>query len=1086
MGVSSSTANNYVDGSSFYSTVPGKKMLSSEEYLMSLAAIGRRNEGITTTIGGGGNVIGGYSSLEEYGNSMFSAAKGDLIRSIAKDVAGVLKISSSFAETANLKDLIEKFEKVVPNPRQGRKIKVDKKIHIDVCKKFAAAINKTYKMNLINLDDTAEQMCQAVSELLYSLFTGLHSEFITVSGDITRIMRNLNALQDYVDGVHNKLIKDLEEASPGEASLIKDAYEALSREIHRQHAYLANLSSGVIGPVGSSLINLLEENKAMPGLTDDLRAITGSREFSDKLSSMMSGTSNVAHAAYLVDKALKQLGMSVPEYKNTKNMKELRNVIYEKLVKSKPNSKEMNKLLIAADILYRNDLSHENIADYLSKSGKSGKSGGDSTNFAELVSDSLYRDTGGVFKGRRHADKQSIGRSLNKRTVYREKLFTALNQQIHDCYNHIISELYKIGKKIGNDIPITDTLRSFVRQLGYFSGVQPDRKDLHIALSGYRRDVNSEYVKHDFLKSLETLKDATDSVASGSTYFKNVSAAIHRLIKVIDDFNSTFTKTLTEVHVENDRKYEGAGGVDNYLLAINNAEARGGSASEDEFDGGDDDVSGGNDADFKYLVTMKKAIREIEYYYKIANIKANLKIASMQHESYTKDYENILGEECGMIIDLINAKYKALTCEDDTVLGTQKGRTLPGAAVPNLTDRCQVKNIMYSPANVAALAGLLPPRTADDYWGAYTFMLEYIRSAKVEMIEAAQALDLYLSKFTSQIQSNPDDIKDFVKLLEQIEIVSKWFTDKSGDNLTHVFESFGESGNDALQPLGNTPPNYIEHYYATLGVAGIPGDWTQGIELATRKDAKEFVIRMEKSIKSMRALENIIAVFSKLSNKSSGDEIHTFMSPGLIFKAFMKYTVATSIAMGSEVVGAVAGDDYRTWIADGPQTPALINTVHLRPINSKWLNQYYFDPLALDTTYMTTDVIFEMSIKSMISKVFTVVGSYSLFQRPAKDFNNNKSLANTPLRQIMGGGATVKIIPDAVELYIRLTLLGEWYRELFAYDKKLNIGIAPGQNASIIVSMIPSFDGIWADFVKVIFVDAANINDGGYTDSFTQ
>ena len=1106
MGVSSSTANNH--GSSFDSIRPNENVLSSKEYLMTLAGIAKNCTYNGEKTGGGGNVIGGYSSLEEYGNSMFSAAKGDLIRSIAKDVAGVLKISSSFAETADLKDLIEKFEKIVPNPRQGRKIKVDKKIHVDVCKKFAAAINKTYKMNLINLDDTAEHMCQAVSELLYSLFTGLHSEFITVSGDITRIMRNLNALQDYVDGVHSKLIKDLEEASPGEASLIKDAYEALSREIHRQHAYLANLSSGVIGPVGSSLINLLEENKAMPGLTDDLRAITGSREFSDKLSSMMSGTSNVAHAAYLVDKALKQLGMSVSEYKNTKNMKELRNLIYEKLVKSKPNSKEMNKLLIAADILYRNDLSHENIADYLSKSGKSGKSGGDSTNFAQLVSDSLYRDPDSVFKGRQHADKQSIGRSLHKRDVYREKLFSALNQQIQDCYNQIISELYKIGKKIGSDIKITDTLRTFVRQLVYFSGVQPDRKDLHKALSGYRRDVNSEYVKHDFLKSLETLKDATDSVSSGSTYFKNVSSAIHRLIKVIDDFNSTFTKTLTEVHVENDRKYEGKGGnVDNMLggtdygsgitnLALANA-TMGGTAitdfdglegtmgvdtdSYDVIDGDDkmyfdDTVKGGNDDGFKYLVTMKKAIREIEYYYKIANIKENLKIASMQNESYTKDYENILGEECGMLIDLINAKYKALTCEDDTTLGMQKGVTA------TQTNRmCAVKNIIYTSA--------LSATVQTEYWGAYTFMLEYIRSAKVEMIEASQALDLYLSKFTAQIQSNPDDIKDFVKLLEQIEIVSKWFTDKSGDNLTHVFESFPNQFGNSMSPLspeGTSPADFSDHYYKDLsektGLNQTPGDWEKGILLTNKEIAKDFIVRMEKSIKSMRALENIISIFSKLSNKSSGDEIHTFMSPGLIFKAFMKYTVATSIALGSGPV-LITFHDYRTWIATGSATPAIINSVFLRPINSKWRGNYYYDPLHLDTGYMTTDCIFEMSIKSMISKVFTVVGAYSLYQRPAKDFISNKALANTPLRQIMGGGSTVKIIHEAVELYIRLTLLGEWYRELFEY-KNNPVTLVPDNK--IIVSMIPSFDGIWSDFVKVVFVDAANINDGGYTDSFTQ
>ena len=98
----------------------------------------------------------------------------------------------------------------------------------------------------------------------------------------------------------------------------------------------------------------------------------------------------------------------------------------------------------------------------------------------------------------------------------------------------------------------------------------------------------------------------------------------------------------------------------------------------------------------------------------------------MQHESYTKDYENILGEECGMIIDLINAKYKTLTCEDDTLLGSQKGVTV---SIVNRNAMCDVKNIMFT---------LAAPTNAE-YWGAYTFMLEYIRSAKVEMIEATQA-----------------------------------------------------------------------------------------------------------------------------------------------------------------------------------------------------------------------------------------------------------------------------------------------------------------------------------------------------------
>ena len=167
-------------GNAFCSNYDSDSVMSSKDYLRTLARMAPKT--------GGGSVatVSGYSSLEDYGNSMFSKAKGDLIRSIAKDVASVLKISAGFAATADLKDVIAKFKTVVPNPRKGRNIKVDKKIHIDVCKKIGHAINKSYKMELINVDASAENICQTVSELLYSLFTSStlnpeHTHFYAIS-----------------------------------------------------------------------------------------------------------------------------------------------------------------------------------------------------------------------------------------------------------------------------------------------------------------------------------------------------------------------------------------------------------------------------------------------------------------------------------------------------------------------------------------------------------------------------------------------------------------------------------------------------------------------------------------------------------------------------------------------------------------------------------------------------------------------------------------------------------------------------------------------------------------------------------------
>jgi hypothetical protein len=1374
----------------------GESSDNVKKYMANLSNDAKRK---SSTVGGSPiSIYGGYSSLEEYGNSVFSKAKEDLIRSIAADVAGVLKINPSYAKKADLKDVISKFAKIVPNPRKGRNIKVDTKIHIDICKKLAHAINKNYKSDMINVNDTPERLCQVVSETIYSLFTGLHSEFLTVAADVSRIMQNLNALQEYVDGINTKILNDLEKCSPGEAQNAKDAYSALTREIHRQHAYLANLTSGVIGPTTSSLIHLIEEDGNFAGLTKDLTALTGSREFSDKLSHMMSGASSVSHAAYLVDKALKQLGISVGEYKSTKNMKELRSKIYNTLVKKKPNSKEMHKLLIAADVLYRNDLAHDDIAAHLNKKGgdveslvSGGAVGNASNTFAQLVSDGMYKSTPSLFSGRSNANRASIKTQIHRQDDYRKKVLSSFNQQLRTRYNAIINDLSKISNKIGSEIKTSDNLRRFIRQLGYFAGVQPNKEKLYKALSGYKIDIKSEYVKHDYMQSLETIKSVSAELigGSGGMYFKSLNNSISNLLDDITNFNETFVKTLTEVHVDiNEKGIQGAG-------------ARGGSAI------GDFTIAnaklGGYQEDFKFLITIKKAVREIEYYFKIANVKKNLKIAASQNKDYAKNYDNILGEECGILIDKINKTYKYLTCttetdaiaetefkntprtrrtditreqritsaesyinsgynasEDIKVSATSKSdirydlrkSVVGGATMTKCTAYHSIQNLLtvkrngngifdvvtampvnetkrtfiYGERDRLALSseekklwGAKKQSVNDAAWDGYVFLMEYIRSAKVEMIEAAQALDLYLSKFTEHVQLKPDNAKDFLKLLEQIEIVAKWFTDKSGDNLVNVFESNDGGLLSAVKTndvdgkkdvnLGNSiiPITITDHYYKHIKEKVVDhaanfedmevgvGKIESGVVISDKNAMKEWVIKIEKSFKSMRALENIIAMFSKF-NIEAGVDLKGIMSPGLIFKAFMKYASASSIAIGrtpinrndighkkdfhtyfsadenyytADLVEDAGGADSKFYdtneldndngtgaggnvgVAKAGRRKLLQFTddfkVYVRPlfglsalsydevntVRPKVLF-YYYDPLHIGSTdgsnpYIQTDEIFEMSIKSMISKVFTVVGTFSLFNKPAKDFKQNMGIANHPIRQIIGGGSNnPQIIPEATELYIRLTLLGEWYKELFdsdsattsaesrrtstakaAFDdsvtafetaisalfngfgadgaasvrktaaadtsatdlgfeansqestdadsviinvpnilkditkteeeinnklKVLNIvantlpvpivpapapaaaaqaaavqlisdnlrktfrvyslalhkyraiiGGNANNNNNILISVIPSFDGIWNKFIKVLFVDAKNINDGGYTESFT-
>lgn len=1150
----------------------------------------------------GGATTGGYSALEDYGNSVYSGAKEKLIRSIAKDVSSMLKVSSSFADTADIKDVVAKLQRIVPDPKNKKNMTNDSNVHKELCGKLADSINKNYDMDIIDKTASPDSICNKVSEVLYSLFTGLHSEFLTISGDVSRIVKNLQILNEYVNSANEKLINSLEKSSGGEDSesaAIQALYTTLTKEIDRQQALLANLTSAVITPVGASLITLLEDNNDFKGLTEDISKLTGTTEFSTKLGFLLNGTSNIAHAAEVVDKALKKIGLTVAEYKAATSIRELREKVFEKISKAKPSAGEMYKLLAAADILYKTDMSHDDILSHLEKK-RGGIAGG--SKIGEF--DSSFADAADIatmasaednpFKGRLQSSRKSITKQLNQKAQLRKGLFIALNDQIKDRYTKLKFSFAKLGKKIGSEVDLTPELDMFIRQLDNFSACQPDRKDIHVALSGYRKDVGSTWVKHQFMENLYAISETAEALVNSKngSIFKDIKADVDSIIDLVVEFNKTFTNTMSDISVVQlgNSKEGGDCGCTGGDEGQDDAESGEGQNGEDAAqesellseeicDASNDDVlevSGGqgsgfdsgrsfedgmithlggvtaslSDSDFVHYQTMKKSIREIDYYYRIAGIKLNMIKTSAEFDGNVENYENILGEEGGYIIDQIQNKYNKLmealepnpTAAPFVDAGKYYGHGHKLAAA--------VPPVLYPPGLNSPLSADIDALPADKeqlekYKDGYKFLLEYIKSSKVEMLEAAQSLDLYLSKFTKSMQFKPDQIKEFVQILEQIEVLAKWFTDKSGDNLVGVFESFSTmpagpttavaanvatdypittvtnlaeltalNASRVLNPLDGTPFMVTgDHYYKQLAGrtdAGVATPYTTGrfqnARMMTRDQAVEFVKQVEKSIKSVRALENIIATFSRV-NTSVSAEIKTFMSSGFMFKAFMKYAVASSISVGYLSLVPVVNEVSNIDPAFLPAGANSFQKIHAKMAVALRFNKAVVpyaankqlelcDPLQLENVDHISntdhvdicDNIFEMSIKSLISKIFTVVGSYSLFNRPPGVNDDNLSLSINPLRQILGGSTSPKninIIPQAAELYIRLPLLVEWYRTVFEFKEgvvgQVKVVAAPGaKQDNPLISIIPDMDGIWGDICKVIFMDANNITDGAY------
>jgi hypothetical protein len=1340
----------------------------------------------STSVSGGtcctGGSPNGYKALVDYSNSVFSQEKEKLIRGIASDVSSILKVKSDFADSAPIDKVVDKLQSIVPDPRKGKHFVKDVAIQGKVCKAFASSINKRYGSNVIDANADPAAICQSIGELMYSLFTGLHTEFLSVSADIGKIVTNLKALRDYVDA-SNKRLRDLvsqsgTQAQQSQADNAYDIYEKLRNEIDRQLAILTNIVNSTTSPLSKNLVSLLENNNEFKGLIQDLRVTTGSEAFGDKLGYLLSGVSSVSHAAQIIDKALKDLGMSVKDYTDTKSLADFRTKVYAHMGKSSPSSSELRKMLEAADIIYRTDYDHANIVKHLEdnmskKRGGVGSLDDDAYDLEEATEKELGQSRG-------YMSRKSLGLQMKENRRFRQMLFKDLKTLLRGNFQKIVDSVNGITRLIGSDIPISDNLYKFVVRFGQIES--PDRENLHLALSGYRRDLTSKHVKSTFMASLRAVHATLEPLKSGphGAQFKAIQDAIATLIKSVDDFSDKFVKSMTEIPADMTKTPRGG----QYAPGDVPGSALGGDAVEEL---GQVVGSASSPGDFEYFTSMEKVQKELNYYYSISNLKSNLGRASAELESYGQDYENILGDEIASLVDQINTDFNRDIELADVAAYRQiqepdyRQKSYDANRAREFEEYDSLGRLLYDASQDEESIIGRDPNMATAISDTYKYVRTYQKNAKINLLKAAEALDLYMKNFTTAVVAHPDDIKDLSAMLGQITIVAKWFTNRTGDHLAALFESWpadiiegqptwsngqrDHPGDSIYQEItsGGSP-----HYYAWvdahkqngLGNPSIPWYPTGG-----RNEVRDTFRRVEKSYAGMRALENLVSTFSRIGDKFGDKSIKdsSFMSHAQMYKAISDYLVASSISMGAtgdslanaelmsliaslngpdyddyddydpddpdaprpasaadkrnggnimiglgvallvlvlvgatlkhmkgkadaaaaagnqgwlssqrfmgklldklgkkalgaallisvilsgvgialregkigggdekesklvqfgKIIGAVANGDWGSVLASLmklfhtnigqfakasltkysveqlfgkspslmtytsgkteltiPETAFTINEIsqkdpslamqagyhlikflakHVQPLlkylpnANKTIKQHapalekmvtdivtdtsnvgsamsmlsniagatggatggawyidnarvnyadiepgddaaaeVFDRIALtlrstedvgyNDDFGDTDHILQLMLKSMACKMLTIVGVYSLFNRPG---SINRSI--TPLRMILGAGSGVRgggsesamppVIDDAVELYIRLPLLAEWYREKFGFKKTGDV------SSDYMVSMVPSFDGVWSDFVRIIFVDTEHIRDGSYTD----
>ncbi len=135
--------------------------------------------------------------------------------------------------------------------------------------------------------------------------------------------------------------------------------------------------------------------------------------------------------------------------------------------------------------------------------------------------------------------------------------------------------------------------------------------------------------------------------------------------------------------------------------------------------------------------------------------------------------------------------------------------------------------------------------------------------------------------------------------------------------------------------------------------------------------------------------------------------------------------------------------------------------------------EYSSSVFAIDDTY------FILTLKAIAGKVMAVTGISSIFKNPSALHN---SITQSPTRMIMGGADAPEIIDDAVELYVRLPLLVEFYRRVFDNGNKAFRDLSETSNLdNEQISLVPEVGNVWSGLLINIFDKSKHIDSGLYT-----
>jgi hypothetical protein len=1034
----------------------------------------------TDGINGGGQTVTAEDlpkNIEDFTSMKYkiiSERNERLIRSIAEKMK--LIGFNITLDNKSIEEIIDELMKVLPKP--SKQVVANKAAQDDLIGKIFNAFIEVTGLKYTPKDNNDKYVF--VTKILYSLFSGLHYEFITAKVGIEQELSKIKLLIDDINNFNVKNYELLTQINDGNTSTEQKDFAKTELqnniiltkkflEFFNASAYsLESMLNVDIKPIEQIINNLKTKNDEQSKYLVHFSEVGNLTERGNLIAKNSFGIlSDLVNTTNDINKALKIIGVKISEIVNIKNKSELVQLIEDKKLKTPIN--ELGPLARAADVLY--------------------------SNFAALHDPDIIKKIEGGNSG----SESTIDKRIKEFEQNKKLILTQFNQQLDNYFGDLNLILTRLSKRFGTDngFEINDNLKNFIDAVSAIDSLKV--KEIYYAISGYAQDITSVTLREKFVSQLKYILVTVQTLSNGEKEKNNKELldSLQSCVKKIVEYLQMHFEVFSNKFIINSSSVTGRGfdtnKVDMAIDTANNLIQKGEDIvakttevgerlhdlvkpiADKGYDainslinktktGGNDDIEGGAMDIARPVIGINKNVFDFENtkellirYYKIGKFVHNLEINAKENESYSEQNIKLLGVTIGKRKEKIKYDKKQIIddLEDVAKSGLDKNSTTINTY--GNTDKDTISSLKE--------------------W------YEKVFQVKENFYNVLEQIELILNNFINAISKNPKSVNDIRSIIDNVMTTSHVFDEKLGNDLCKLFELFPYNDTFLNNDLNALKDIESDHYYEIIkdiiNAGKFAGNPYYGLDITNKDRMNEFMKQVKNLSSEMNIVTNILSMFRKIGEKI-GDQ-NTLVDLSLSMTTMSNYikdflVVSTFInnfttyKATSNIVG------YSSASLTGEVGPDLGGRPELKNKSKILFNSV--DPivnadLGGKVNFNEELELFEMLVKAMIAKIFTTIGVYNIFERP---LNIKYSKATSPTRLILGGFMEYPdIVPGLIDTYSRLLLFSEFYREIFDVDK-----VTTGNTA---ISFVPDIDGVFSKIIELIFIKFNYIKDGNYSES---